>query len=359
MNKKDLILYLNSIYINNTLILKIVEEIGEIDFFAMDRSHFPFLNDDTYNKIISRKNLEDFKYYGHKVDKMGVDYVTILDDNYPINLEYIEDKPSILYYKGKLDKRRDKNSIAFVGSRKCTNYGKWACESLTRDIVKSGITTVSGLAYGIDGICHDTTLKNKGKSIGVIGCGIDQIYPKSNKYLYQKMEEEGLILSEFPLGTAPVAFNFPRRNRIISGISLATVVVEAKEKSGTMITTRFALEQGKEVFAVCGNINSIYSKGCNKLIQEGAKLVMNAQDILEEMEYLLESKQTIKTKDYSKLEKDELLLVKYINENPSINSDKIAEGLKINIEVINYLLTKLELNDYIENIGNNEFVIKE
>ncbi|MDU2354720.1 MAG: DNA-processing protein DprA, partial [Anaerococcus sp.] len=229
------------------------------------------------------KNLEGFKHYNEKVNKFGYDYVTMLDEYYPHNLRYIEDRPALLFYKGNLDYEKDRNSIAFVGARKCTDYGKWACKNLTQGIANSGITTVSGLAYGIDAMCHKSTLEVSGRTIGVIGCGIDKIYPKQNRNLYEQLEERGLILSEFPLGTDPRSFNFPRRNRIISGISLATVVIEAKEKSGTMITTRCALDQGKEVFAIPGNINSIYSKGTNKLIQEGSKLITCADDILEEL----------------------------------------------------------------------------
>ena len=223
----------------------------------------------------------------------------------------------------------------------------------------AGLTTVSGLAYGIDAMCHKATLDVGGRTIGVIGCGIDQIYPKANKFLYEKIAEEGLILSEFPLGTQPLAYNFPRRNRIISGISLATVVIEAKEKSGTMITTRCALEQGKEVFAVPGNINSIYSKGTNMLIQEGSKLITNADDILEELDYLLDRKATKRQIDYSALDKDEEAVVRYIENNPNSNPDDLSLNLDLEIDVINFLLTSLELKDIIENIGNNEFTIKE
>lgn len=198
-----------------------------------------------------------------------------------------------------------------------------------------------------------------GRTIGIIGCGIDQVYPKANKFLYEKMEKEGLILSEFPLGTPPIGYNFPRRNRIISGISLATVVIEAKEKSGTMITTRCALDQGREVFAVPGNINSIYSKGTNKLIQDGSKLILSAEDILEELDYLLDQKIMKKEIDYEKLDKDEVSVVRYIEANPNTSADNLALDLDLEIDVINFLLTSLELKNVIENIGNNEFTIKE
>lgn len=355
---REIILYLNYIYLDNRIIHMIYERVGFKDLFERSRIDLDFIPDVSYEKIVSNKNLESFKSYHEKVQRYGYTYVTFLDDDYPINLRYIDDRPTLLFYKGRLDRERDKNSIAFVGARKCTDYGKWACKNLSQDISMAGITTVSGLAYGIDAMCHKSTLDVAGRSIGVIGCGIDKIYPKQNRKLYQALEENGLILSEFPLETEPRSYNFPRRNRIISGISLATVVIEAKEKSGTMITTRCALDQGKEVFAVPGNINSIYSRGTNKLIQEGSKLITCADDILEELDYLLEYSNIKNEIDYSSLEKDELDIVKYIEENPNSSADILSAELKIKIDEINYLLTSLELRDFIENIGNNEFTVK-
>lgn len=359
MDKREILLYLNYININNRTILDIFDKTNLDNFFEKTRPAYSFLSDANYDRIFNSKSLEDFKAYREKVVKLGVDFVTILDESYPENLKYIDDRPAVLYYKGRLDSERDSQSIAFVGARKCTDYGKWACKNLAGSIAQAGLTTVSGLAYGIDAMCHKATLEVGGRTIGVIGCGIDQIYPKANKFLYEKIEEDGLILSEFPLETPPIGYNFPRRNRIISGISLATVVIEAKEKSGTMITTRCALDQGKEVFAVPGNINSIYSKGTNKLIQDGSKLILCAEDILEELDYLLDNKPAKKHIDYSELDKDELSVVRYIETNPNASADDLALNLDFEIDVINFLLTSLELKNVIENIGNNEFTIKE
>ena len=355
---REIILYLNYIFLDNRIILKIHETIGFDNFFEKSRVDLDFLTDRAYEKIFNDKSMENFKAYHEKVIKYGYNFVTILDDDYPENLRYIEDRPALLFYKGMLDYEKDKNSIAFVGARKCTDYGKWACKTLSQGVSTAGITTVSGLAYGIDAVCHKSTLEVSGRTIGIIGCGIDKIYPKQNRKLYEDLENNGLILSEFPLETEPKPYNFPRRNRIISGISLATVVIEAKEKSGTMITTRCALDQGKEVFAVPGNINSIYSKGTNKLIQEGSKLITTAEDILEELDYLLDINQVKSSIDYSSLANDELEIVRYIEENPNTTADLLAANLSYNIEEINYLLTSLELRDYIENIGNNEFTTK-
>lgn len=358
LTNREIILYLNYIYLDNRIILLINDRLGFDNFFEKSRLDLDFLTDKIYDKIFDMEAFESFKSYLEKVNKYGYTYITILDSDYPENLKYIEDRPALLFYKGNFDKKKDKNSIAFVGARKCTDYGKWACKNLVSGIVNNDITTVSGLAYGIDAICHKSTLKLAGRTIGVIGCGIDKIYPKQNRNLYESIENTGLIISEFPLGTDPRSFNFPRRNRIISGISLATVVIEAREKSGTMITTRCALDQGKDVFAVPGNINSIYSKGTNKLIQEGCKLITSSDDILEELDYLLEKQEKIDMIDYRQLANEELLIVKYIEENPNSTADLISASLNISIDEINYLLTSLELRDFIENMGNNEFTLR-
>lgn len=358
LSEREIILYLNYIYLDNRIILQIADKVGFRNFFSKSRLDLDFISDKNFEKIFDPKSMESFGGYLEKVTRYGYTYVTILDEDYPVNLRFIEDRPALLFYKGKIDQEKDKNSIAFVGARKCTDYGKWACKTLTQGVAHAGITTVSGLAYGIDAICHKSTLEVGGRTIGIIGCGIDKIYPKQNRKLYEDIENNGLILSEFPLGTEPISFNFPRRNRIISGLSLATVVIEAKEKSGTMITTRCALDQGKDVFAVPGNINSIYSKGTNKLIQEGSKLICSAEDILEELDYLIDFNEIKSTIDLSLLEEDELKLVKYIEENPNSTADILSASLNISIDEINYLLTSLELRDYIENMGNNEFTIK-
>lgn len=357
MKKQDILLYLNYAHLSNRKILQIIDRVDLENIFEMDKKDLGFLDKKSYDKIFSPKNIENFPYYKEKVYKENAKITTIYDEDYPYNLRNIDDMPAILYYKGDL-KESDKYSVAFVGARKCTNYGKWACKRLVEDIGRRGVTTVSGLAYGIDSICHKASLKVNTRTIGVIGCGIDQIYPKANKGLYKEIEERGLILSEFPLGTPPRAWNFPQRNRIISGISLATVVVEAKEKSGTMITSGCAISQGREVFCVPGNINSIYSKGCNRLIQDGAKLIVDSDDIIDELNQLSFFDQVEDKKDFSELSLDERKIISYIDENPYADADLISIDLQIPIDDVNYLLTSLELKDIIENIDGNEFSVK-
>lgn len=356
MEKREFLVYLNFLRLQNKTILKICDLAGEE---KLTTSSLDFLDEKTRGIIFDKKNLDKYSAYKDDLERTDCQIVTIFDEDYPENLSYIDDRPAILYYKGRLSEM-DKYSIAFVGARRCTDYGRRACKKLVEDIIAYDIPTVSGLAYGIDAVCHSTSLKNHKRTIGVIGCGIDQVYPKSNRRIFEEMAEEGLILSEFPLGTPPVSYNFPRRNRIISGLSLATVVVEAKEKSGTMITTNFALDQGREVFCVPGNINSIYSKGTNKLIQDGSKLVTKGEDILEDLlplRQFLEVKEKEKL-DLSGLDSDQARLVKYIDDNPSKGADAISEALGLGIDDVNYLLTSLELLNVIEDMGNGEFVIK-
>lgn len=357
MKKQELLAYLNFIYIPNRIILELIEKIGIEKLCRLEKDELKNLNKKLYDKIFSEKNQENFKYYKESLHKNTCKVTTIFDDDYPENLKNIDDRPAILYYKGNL-REDDKYSLAFVGARKCTDYGKWACQKLVGELAQKNITTVSGLANGIDSICHKTSLKYNKRTIGVIGCGIDQVYPKTNKKLYEMIEENGLILSEFPLKSPPNPWNFPQRNRIISGISLATIVIEAKEKSGTMITSSCAISQGREVFAVPGNINSLYSKGTNKLIQDGAKLIISAEDIVDELNQLSFFDYKKEEKDFSILDKDERKIISYIEENSSANADMISINLQISIDDVNYLLTSLELKDFIESIGTNEFIVK-
>jgi DNA processing protein len=201
------------------------------------------------------------------------------DEAYPVQLKTIFDPPPILYAKGHLECLQD-ILIAIVGSRRATTYGRTVAENLSRELALKGVGVVSGLARGIDSAAHIGALKGNGKTVAVLGCGIDVVYPPDNKRLYADICEHGVLVSEFPMHTKPDRGNFPARNRIISGLSLGTVVVEAGLQSGALITADMALEQGRDVFAVPGNITSPISRGTNRLIKQGANLVERADDIL-------------------------------------------------------------------------------
>lgn len=216
-----------------------------------------------------------------KVAASGAHVVDILSRRYPRLLMEIPDPPPYLYLKGELD--GNETAVAIVGSRRASQYGLATAARLARDLAQQGVTVVSGMARGIDTAAHWGALKAGGRSIAVLGCGIDRLYPPENGALYQALAENGALVSEFPMGTAPLSENFPRRNRIISALSRGVLVVEAGEASGSLITARYALEQGREVFAVPGNVTMSGSRGGNGLIKEGAKLVERVEDILEEL----------------------------------------------------------------------------
>ena len=211
----------------------------------------------------------------------GARLITFTSADYPKSLFEIPDPPPFLYVQGEL--RCHETSIAIVGSRRATAYGLQATTRLAESLAGRGVTVISGMARGVDTAAHKGALAAGGRTIGVLGCGIDKVYPPENRKLFQEMAEKGCLVSEFPLGTLPLAENFPRRNRIISGLSRGVLVVEAAENSGSLITAQYALEQGRDVFAVPGNISFSTSRGSNRLIKQGAKLVDCVEDILEEL----------------------------------------------------------------------------
>ena len=239
--------------------------------------------DKIYNSIIEKKSVVKSEVIS-LVNSLNCKYVTILDSNYPMCLKTIYKPPFVLFYKGDYNLLSDMNNkIGIIGSRINTEYGKKATEEICKDLIEQddNVVIVSGCAKGIDSLAHLCCLESKGKTIGVLGNGLDVIYPKENYKLYDDISKKGLLLSEYPPGTMPDKNNFPNRNRIIAGISKGIVVIEAKEKSGTMNTVCHALENGKSIYCVPERYDC--NSGCNKLIKEGAKLIENAQDILNDL----------------------------------------------------------------------------
>lgn len=232
------------------------------------------------NSILKKEYRENLEQYVKYMKKYNIGIITIKDKDYPKNLLHIYDAPAILYYKGNKELLHT-NIIAMIGCRECSNYGKEVSIKLSYELAKCGITIISGMAKGIDSYSHIGCIKAGGKTIAVLGNGLDIVYPKENSLLYNEiLSTGGLILSEYIIGTKPIKLNFPARNRIISGLSNGIIVVEAKEKSGTLNTVDFALEQGKDIFVVPGNITSENSTGTNELIKQGAKCVTCVEDIL-------------------------------------------------------------------------------
>lgn len=241
------------------------------------------------NRIIKQvseysKNKQEFEKELEFLYKIDANWITFWSENYPKNLKNIFAPPIILYYKGTI-KEDDNNSVAIVGTRMASRYGKQIAEHFAKDLCNSGITVISGMARGIDSAAHRGALSSGGRTIAVIGSGLDVIYPAENKKLFNEITENGVVFSEYKFGTKPDAQNFPKRNRIISGLSLGTLVVETKASGGALQTAAFALDQNREVFAVPGNLGVLQSEGTNLLIQKGeAKLVRNYNDILEELD---------------------------------------------------------------------------
>lgn len=241
------------------------------------------LKPETILQLHDTEILEKAQAEIERLEALGAQILTLADEAYPRLLREIYDPPIALYVKGELEAALAQPTIAVVGSRRCSTYGTNAANFLARELAAHGITIVSGLARGIDGAAHRGALEAGGKTVGVIGTGMDVIYPKEHKKLTEEMAVGGAVVSEFPLGTPPLAQNFPYRNRVISGLCLGVLIVEAAEHSGSLITARLAMEQGREVFAVPGNITSQTSFGPNYLIKDGAKLVQHWRDVIEEL----------------------------------------------------------------------------
>lgn len=229
---------------------------------------------------IYRENLDKYLKY---MNENSIEIITIKDKEYPDKLKVIYDPPVVLYIKGN-KKILNEKSMAIVGCRQCTKYGENVAKKLSYNLSLNNINVISGLAKGIDSFAHKGSLFAKGKTIAVVGCGLDRVYPEENKVLFNEIiKTNGAIISEYIIGTKPLAKNFPKRNRIISGLASGVIVVEAREKSGTLMTVDFALEQGKTIYAVPGNIDNLNSYGTNELIKQGAKIVTRMQDILEDL----------------------------------------------------------------------------
>lgn len=212
---------------------------------------------------------------------MKQSYITIVDNEYPKQLSEIFCPPLVLFYRGDIS-LLNTQCLAVVGARQMTSYGSATLKGLLPVVVKHGITIVSGLAAGVDGLSHQITLERQGKTIGVVGCGLDQVYPRNHQALQEAVVQKGLVISEYGLGEAPVAFHFPERNRIIAGLAETILVVEAKKRSGSLITASIGLEENRNVCAIPGRIDAPLSLGCNQLIAEGAKPITEVKDLLEE-----------------------------------------------------------------------------
>jgi len=280
--------------------------------------------------------------------EVGGKILTLKDEDYPKRLREIYDPPALLYVRGGL-RREDELAVAIVGSRKTSPYGRWITEKIGQDLARYGVTVVSGMARGIDSVAHKGALQGGGRTIAVLGCGVDVIYPSENRNLFYQIIEHGAILSEFPMGSPPEGGHFPRRNRIISGLSIGAVIVQASAESGSLITAGYALEQGREVFAVPGNVGAEGSRGTNQLIKNGAKMVESSEDILEEIlpQWSREKEAPLKGETpVPDLTEEEGVLYKLLGETP-LHIDAIIRESQLDPGKVSSLLLNLELKGLI------------
>lgn len=316
---------------------------------------------------LSIKNFNEWDWVEKEIGlikRHSVQFLTMTDADFPMSLLSIPDPPPYLYVKGTFYKS-DENAVAVVGTRLPTPYGIASAERISRDLAGFGITLVSGAARGIDSAAHRGAIAGKGRTIAVLGSGIDIVYPPENKKLYEQIISNGAVVSEFSIGTPPLATNFPQRNRIISGLVKGVLVVEASERSGSLITAQLALDYGRDVFALPGSVTSSKSKGTNKLIKTGAKLVEDARDILEEMAIKgseVRSQKSEVMTDTTKempprLSSEEEKIMNLLDEPYFI--DTIIRKTGLSASRISALLLDMELKGLVEQQAGKQFVRKE
>jgi DNA processing protein len=289
-----------------------------------------------------------------KAEKAGIQVLTIADRAYPARLKEIYDYPPVLYVKGNI-LPEDELSVAVVGTRKPTVYGRQVTEELVTELSRNRIVIASGLARGIDTIAHTTALKSGGRTLAVLGCGVNVIYPSENTGLAKQILENGALISECPIDSGPRPENFPRRNRILSGLTLGTLVTEAGEGSGALITADYALEQDREVFAVPGSILSPQSSGTNRIIQQGAKLVRNTGDVMEELNVRavtgqLEFKEILPENDMEKQ------LLKFLGVEP-VHIDEVCRASGLPTPVVSSTLAMMELKGMVKQLGGMNYAL--
>ena len=290
----------------------------------------------------------------HRLSEKGIHFVPFFDSDYPERLKKIYDWPVGLYVKGNLPDD-DIPTAAVIGARDCTSYGMQVAGMLGRELGSAGIQIVSGLALGIDGAGHQGALDGDGKTFAILGSGVDVCYPKGHWRLYEQMQRQGGVISEFPLGTAPMASHFPMRNRLISGLADVIIVVEAREKSGSLITVEQGLEQGKESYAVPGQITDHLSMGCNQLIQQGAGILTSPDDIFDYFQ--IGKKLRLREKNKNGLAKNEKMVYSCLDFHPKY-IDQVVEESGLPLGEVMILLLELETKGYIQQPVNHYYVKK-
>lgn len=336
-------------------ILSRIERASDIlDWDSQKYKQIPGISDEITSRIKTKLDLS----YGRRIeewaDKNGITILTLLDEDYPQSLSEIYDPPPFLFIKGSMAPS-DKNSIALVGSRNASEYGRMTASKLAGELASNGITIVSGMAVGVDSSSHRGAIQAGGRTFAVLGSGIDIIYPRENKRLYQEISENGAVISEFFPGTGPSPGHFPRRNRVISGLSKAVIVVEAGQKSGALLTADLALSQGKALFAVPGQLSSKQSLGANDLIKTGAQILTSPDDIFSVLpelknDYIVPDKKVVED-----LSEGENLIFEYLSDSPR-QIDYLVRKTNMTANDVSGFLLSLELRGLIRQLSGKRFI---
>src|SRR5438552_4522181 len=325
---------------------------------AEELQQVPGLDKSVIEGLVNFSGWEQIETEIRRIRQAEVTIVPFTDVRYPARLRMIADPPPFLYVKGEIRAEDDK-AVAVVGSRSASDYGCKVPRDLSRGLAALGFTVVSGLARGIDGTAHETALGCGGRTIAVLGSGVDRAYPPEHAALYRRISQNGAVVSVLPVGTRPMAFNFPPRNRLISGLSLGVVVVEATEKSGSLITAALAVEQGREVFAVPGEVGSSRSRGAHRLIRQGAKLVETVEDIVEEIAPQRFTRAGEQAKDgrrgLPQNASEEVKKIFHLLQERSLQIDEVIESSGFSPAKVSEVLLDLELQGYLRQLPGKRY----
>ena len=351
-------LKLNSIKnLGSKTIQRLLSDLGKPNNFLGNDSvklrSINYISQNIKEEIVANKDNDFIEQQLQYLEEYDVRLISILDDEYPKLLKYIHQAPILLYIKGEI-LPEDENCFAIVGTRNPTNYGKLVAKEISCGLADAGFTIVSGLAFGIDKIAHLGALERGGRTIAVFGTGLDTVYPTSHRKIAEKIVNSGAIISEYGLKEKIEKWNFATRNRIISGMSKGTLVVEGAKTSGALITAKLALDQNRDVFAIPGNINNPKSEGPNFLIKIGAKIVTNINDILEEYQTIIKYKK----EEVPELDSDELIIFDMLRENErELYFNQMIEMTQLSVPKLSVILTNLELKGIVKRESANKFLL--
>ncbi|MGH2533721.1 MAG: DNA-processing protein DprA [Thermomicrobiales bacterium] len=342
-------------YIGPTRIRRLLDHFGDLGraWNADERELRRVLDERSAESVIETRRTLALDHEMERINRLGIAVLTLVDDDYPRLLREIPAPPPVLYLRGNL-KSEDVTAIAIVGTRRSTSYGREVAARIAGELAAEGVTVVSGLARGIDGVAHKAALDAGGRTIAVMGSGVNVVYPPEHRQLAERILEQGALVSDYPLDRAPDAVNFPARNRIISGMTLGTIVIEAPARSGALITTDFAADQGREVFVVPGSVLSAASAGCHRLLRDGARPVTCAADVLEDLN-INHRREQAAVQQALPLDEDERRVLALLSGDPQ-HIDELAAAANLPTPRCGALMLTMELKGLVRNQGAQHYV---